>query len=240
MTSLNNGKSSIVLRCEGITRSFAIERADNSDLARLDVLRGISMNLYGGEILSIVGASGSGKSTLLHILGGLDTPTAGKVFWDDIDIDRLSDELLTAMRIRHVGFVFQFHHLLPEFSALENVMIAGMIGGMNRAEAGQRAEELLRRVGLQERARHKPSELSGGEQQRTAVARALANNPNVILADEPSGNLDSRSADHLMALIRELNAVEKQTFVVVTHNERYTEQSDRVLRMADGILEEIR
>jgi lipoprotein-releasing system ATP-binding protein len=226
-----------VLRAESISRAFSL---DGKEKPALEVLKGISFQVCEGEIISIIGASGSGKSTLLHILGGLDSPSSGKVFWDDKDISAIDEEALAKFRIRQVGFVFQFHHLLPEFTALENVMIAGMIGGKGKAESRDLGKRLLDRVGMSERLEHKPAELSGGEQQRTAVARALANSPRLIFADEPSGNLDSVSAEHLMNLVHELNAVERQTFVIVTHNERYAERSNRVFRMADGILHSVR
>ena len=226
-----------VLQCTDIRRSFSIDRKDGSQPVDLQILRGVTLEVPEGAVVSIVGASGSGKSTLLHILGGLDAPSAGSVAWSGESIASISDERLSALRIRHVGFVFQFHHLLPEFSAIENVAIAAMIGGKSKKDALEHATALLDRVGLAARAEHKPSELSGGEQQRTAIARALANNPKVILADEPSGNLDSTSAGLLMELILDLNAKEKQTFVIVTHNEDYARRSGRVLVMKDGLLQ---
>jgi lipoprotein-releasing system ATP-binding protein len=202
----------------------------------LHVLQGVDIEANEGEIISIVGASGSGKSTLLHILGGLDRPTEGSVFWNGKSIFELSEDGLARIRGGHVGFVFQFHHLLPEFTAQENVMIPLMIAGMGKNEAETRAGGLLDRVGVRERAGHKPGEMSGGEQQRVAVARAMANSPRVILADEPTGNLDSATSDQLYTLIRELNTSLKQTFIIVTHNERYASQSNRTFRMADGKL----
>jgi lipoprotein-releasing system ATP-binding protein len=202
----------------------------------LEILKGISLDIRPGEIISIVGASGSGKSTLLHILGGLDKPASGKVFWNDIDIATLKDEPLAKLRGIHVGFVFQFHHLLPEFTALENVSIPLRIQGTSEDQALRNAEALLVKVNLQNRLHHKPSELSGGEQQRVAVARALANSPRVILADEPSGNLDSASSAQLHELLWELNTTELQTFVIVTHNSQFARQSHRVFRIQDGVL----
>ena len=203
---------------------------------QLKVLVGADLDIFENEIISIVGASGSGKSTLIHLLGGLDRPTEGEVFWNDEEISRLPDEKLSALRSRYVGFVFQFHHLLPEFSALENVMLPQMIARRSRNESEIRATELLSKVGIRDRINHKPTELSGGEQQRVAMARALANRPRVILADEPSGNLDSTNSQQLLDMIIELNRVEGQSFVIVTHNESYVECAHRSFRMHDGKL----
>ena len=222
-----------IIRCSEIHKSFSVDRSEHS---RLEVLTGIDLDIHRGDFVSIVGASGSGKSTLLHILGGLDRPTSGTVYWGDEDIFSLSDETLATQRARNIGFVFQFHHLMPEFSAMENIMIPSMILGLSSSQAESRARELLSRVGLLERQHHRPNELSGGEQQRVAVARALANTPAVIFADEPSGNLDSGGSEQLHDLLIELNRVEGQTFVVVTHNDRLTEKSTRVFRMFDGKL----
>lgn len=223
----------IVVRCSEIRRSFQLDRKAVRDL---EILKGIDLSIAGGEVVTIVGASGSGKSTLLHILGGLDRPSSGAVFWEEKDLSRLDDDALALTRGHHVGFVFQFHHLLPEFSALENVLIPQMIQGKSGREINERAEELLRSVGLADRMQHHPSELSGGEQQRVAVARALANRPRVIFADEPTGNLDSASSSQLQELFGMLNETEKQTFVIVTHNEEFARHSDRVFRMQDGKL----
>jgi len=227
-----------ILRCLSIHKSFTLGRKSDSDLR---VLKGIDFEVSEGEIVSIVGASGSGKSTLLHILGGLDRPTEGTVFWKDSEIFKLGDEALAKLRGEHAGFVFQFHHLLPEFTALENVMIPIMIRNAHlhageRTQTEEGAKALLAKVGLSERLNHKPGELSGGEQQRVAVARALANHPRIIFADEPSGNLDSVSSQHLHDLILDLNKTQNQTFVIVTHNEKLAEQSQRVFRMDDGKL----
>ena len=187
-------------------------------------------------MIAILGASGSGKSTLLHILGGLDRPTKGKVFWAGDDIFQFGDEALSASRGKNVGFVFQFHHLLPEFTALENVMLPQMIAGVDQRQAQGRAAELLARVHVEHRGQHRPAELSGGEQQRVAVARALANRPPIILADEPSGNLDSENSAQLHELLQQLNKTEQQTFIIVTHNELLARQSHRSFRMMDGKL----
>jgi lipoprotein-releasing system ATP-binding protein len=225
-----------ILHCLNVHKTFSLDKKEVSDL---HVLKGIDFEVMVGEIVTIVGASGSGKSTLLHILSGLDKPTEGKVFWEDHDIATLNDETLAKRRREHVGFVFQFHHLLPEFTALENVVIPLMINGLSRSEAERRAHDLLMNVDLSSRAQHKPTELSGGEQQRVAVARALANNPRVVFADEPTGNLDSASSEDLYDLLGGLNAARKQTFVIVTHNEKFAERATRVFRMADGQLQRI-
>jgi lipoprotein-releasing system ATP-binding protein len=184
-------------------------------------------------VVSIVGASGSGKSTLLHILGGLDTPTSGMVRWGETDIATMSDEALAQLRGTTIGFVFQFHHLLNEFTALENVMIPLLIQNKSFVESDNRAKELLARVGLSDRLQHKPAELSGGEQQRVAVARALANRPKIIFADEPSGNLDSVSSDRLHALLLELNQQEGQTFIIVTHNAELASKCPILFELTD-------
>ena len=225
-----------ILRCSGLHKKYVL---DTTSASELHVLRGIDLEITQGEFITIVGASGSGKSTLLHILGGLDRPMEGKVFWSGHDIFSLSDDELAKLRGRSVGFVFQFHHLLPEFTALENVMIPQMILGTAPAEAEKRASELLARVNVGGRAGHRPGELSGGEQQRVAVARALANRPQIIFADEPSGNLDSQNSNQLHELLLELNRTEQQTFVIVTHNQQFSSRSSRVLEMADGTLKEL-
>lgn len=209
----------------------------STDGEALEVLKDVDLVVDQGEMIAIVGASGSGKSTLLHLLGGLDRPTSGSVHWAGRDIFAMKDDGLSRSRAVTIGFVFQFHHLLPEFSALENVMIPQMIVGKSSDEAQKRAVELLQRVHLSGRAQHRPAEMSGGEQQRVAVARALANRPLVVLADEPSGNLDSENSIRLHDLLVELNQTEQQTFVIVTHNEELARRSGRVLRMSDGRLE---
>lgn len=225
-----------LIRCTDIQKVYALDEKRGT---RLRVLNGIGLSITGGEIISIIGASGSGKSTLLQILGGLDRPTSGEVYWQESNIFSISDDALARLRNSTVGFVFQFHHLLPEFTALENVAIPMMIHGEVFASAAPRAAELLGKVGLRERLDHKPGELSGGEQQRVAVARALANAPQVIFADEPTGNLDSSGSEQLHELIRELNKTERQTFVIVTHNDRFAEQAHRTFRMADGVLTQL-
>lgn len=202
----------------------------------LNVLKGVSLTISKGEFITIVGASGAGKSTLLHILGTLDRPDKGQLKIGDTDVFKLNDKQLSAFRNKHIGFVFQFHHLLPEFTAIENVCIPAFIAKTAKNDAEKRAAELLDFLGLKERMHHKPSELSGGEQQRVAVARALINNPSVIFADEPSGNLDSANANDLHQLFFKLREQFNQTFVIVTHNEELANMADRKLVMRDGNL----
>lgn len=200
----------------------------------LEVLKGINLEIQKGEIISIVGASGAGKTTLLHIMGTLDKANTGDVMINNIAVSALPDKKLSEFRNKNIGFVFQFHHLLPEFTALENICIPSYIGGAKKKEAEEKASKLLDFLNLSERCHHKPSELSGGEQQRVAVARALINNPAVILADEPSGNLDSASAKELHKLFFSLRDEFKQTFVIVTHNEELANMADRKLVIKDG------
>ncbi len=202
----------------------------------LKVLKGVSLEVKKGEIVSIVGASGAGKSTLLQILGTLDSANEGVLEINETAINTLSEKKLSPFRNKNIGFVFQSHHLLPEFTALENVCIPAYIGKIGRQKAEQRAKELLTFLGLQDRLEHKPAELSGGEQQRVAVARALANNPAVILADEPSGNLDSKNAKELHELFFSLREQFQQTFVIVTHNQELAEMADRKLTIVDGVI----
>jgi lipoprotein-releasing system ATP-binding protein len=201
---------------------------------KVEVLRGVSISINRGEVVSIVGPSGSGKSTLLHILGTLDKADAGKVIMNDVELTALKGNKLAKFRNIHIGFVFQFHHLLPEFSALENVCIPGWLAGRKKSEVKKEALDLLAMLGLSERINNKPSELSGGEQQRVAVARALINKPDIILADEPTGNLDSANARDLHQLFFDLRKKFNQTFLIVTHNEELAKSSDRVLTMKDG------
>lgn len=203
---------------------------------KLKVLKGIDLEINKGEIVSIVGASGAGKTTLLHILGTLDRADNGNININRTDVNSLNDKKLSEFRNKNIGFVFQFHHLLPEFTAIENVCIPSFIGGTSKKEAEAKARKLLDFLGLTEREDHKPSELSGGEQQRIAVARALINNPTVILADEPSGNLDSASAKELHKLFFSLRDEFNQTFVIVTHNEELANMADRKLTIKDGII----
>jgi len=200
----------------------------------LEVLKGIDLHISKKEIVSIVGASGAGKSTLLHIIGTLDKADRGQLIIDGVQVNQLNDTDLAAFRNQKIGFVFQFHHLLPEFTALENICIPAYIGGMSKKDAIERAEELLKYLNLIDRKDHKPSELSGGEQQRVAVARALINKPAVVLADEPSGNLDSKSAQELHKLFFRLRDEMQQTFVIVTHNPELASMSDRTITIKDG------
>ncbi len=200
----------------------------------LQVLKGVDIAINKAEIASIVGPSGSGKSTLLHILGTLDKPDSGSIMLSNQTITNLSSKKLAAFRNRHIGFVFQFHHLLPEFTALENVCIPAWIAGTKKKEAEARALELLNMLGLSGRLQNKPNQLSGGEQQRVAVARALINNPDIVFADEPTGNLDSANAKELHQLFFDLRKQFNQTFLIVTHNEELAKLSDRVLQMKDG------
>lgn len=201
---------------------------------QLEVLKGVELELKKGEIVSIVGPSGSGKSTLLHILGTLDRPDKGEISINDNQINSLSDKQLADFRNNNVGFVFQFHHLLPEFTALENVCIPGWINGRKKKEVSDRAKTILESLGLGKRLENKPSALSGGEQQRVAVARALINDPLIIFADEPTGNLDSANARDLHQLFFDLRKQMNQSFLIVTHNEELARMSDRVLHMKDG------
>jgi len=200
------------------------------------VLNGIDLSINKGEVLAIVGASGVGKSTFLHILGGLDRPTSGKVLYGNVDVFTLDANRIARFRNEHVGFVFQFHHLLPEFSALENVMMPALIRGMNREQAGDSAAQMLNDVGLGGRLLHRPGEMSGGEQQRVAVARALMLSPDVVLADEPTGNLDVHTGEAVHDLLLSINKLKHITFVIVTHNDKLAIRADRVLRLTEGRL----
>ena len=200
----------------------------------LHVLKGVNLDISRGEIVSMVGPSGSGKSTLLHILGTLDEPASGEILLENRQLRTLKGRSLAAFRNRHIGFVFQFHHLLPEFTALENVSIPAWIAGRKKSEVRDRARQLLEILGVSHRMENKPAALSGGEQQRVAVCRALINQPDIVFADEPTGNLDSANARELHQLFFDLRKQLNQTFLIVTHNESLAEQSDRVLRMQDG------
>ncbi|MDF2447965.1 MAG: lipoprotein-releasing system ATP-binding protein LolD [Bacteroidota bacterium] len=204
---------------------------------KLEVLKGVNLHIQESEVVSIVGSSGAGKTTLLTILGTLDRPSSGEIIFNNVNITTLNEKKLAAFRNQHIGFVFQFHHLLPEFTALENVCIPAFINKTPKKQAELKAFELLDLLGLKQRADHKPSELSGGEQQRVAVARALINNPKVIFADEPSGNLDSENAQNLHQLFFRLRDELKQTIVVVTHNETLANMADRKLIMKDGAIQ---
>ncbi len=202
----------------------------------LHVLKGVDLHIKKGEVVSIIGKSGAGKSTLLHILGTLDKAQKGSLFIEEQDVLKLNQKQLAAFRNSHIGFIFQFHHLLPEFTALENVCIPAYIQKKSVADTEHRAKELLDYLGLSERLTHKPAQLSGGEQQRVAVARSLINNPGIIFADEPSGNLDTASSKELHQLIFKLREDFNQTFVIVTHNQELAQMSDRILEMEDGLI----
>ncbi len=215
-----------MIQAEGIQKAFGT----------LKVLKGIDLNINKGEIVSVVGASGAGKTTLLQIIGTLDRADKGKIIIKDTEVSTLNDKQLSAFRNANIGFVFQFHHLLPEFTAIENVMMPALIAKIPTSKARNKSIELLELLGLSERLSHKPSELSGGEQQRVAVARALVNEPAVVLADEPSGNLDSKSAEELHNLFFSLREKLNQTFVIVTHNSLLAKMADRTLTMHDGLI----
>ncbi len=203
---------------------------------QLQVLKGVNLQIDQSEIVSIIGKSGSGKSTLLHILGTLDQPDSGQVFIDGVDVSKLNSKEVAALRNTKIGFIFQFHHLLPEFTALENVLIPSMISKDYSSNQEKRAKELLDFLGLKDRIKHKPNQLSGGEQQRVAVARALINQPAVIFADEPTGNLDSESSEELHQLLLQLRNEFGQTFVIVTHSKELSKISDRTIIMQDGVI----
>ncbi|MFT3680372.1 MAG: ABC transporter ATP-binding protein [Ferruginibacter sp.] len=215
-----------MLTARGITKNYGA----------LPVLRGVDVDIKKGEIVSIVGSSGAGKSTLLHILGTLDKADSGQIFLEGNRVDELGGKKLAAFRNKNIGFVFQFHHLLPEFTAVENVSIPGWIAGTKKKQVTDRAVELLNTLGLGGRLDNKPQQLSGGEQQRVAVARALINNPSVVMADEPTGNLDSANAKDLHELFIDLRNKLNQTFLIVTHNEELAQMSDRILHMKDGLI----
>jgi len=222
-----------------ILRTVDLQKSYLSGPTELQVLKGVDITVEAGEIISIVGASGVGKSTLLNLIGALDRPTGGTVLYEGQDIFKLADRELARFRNWELGFVFQFHHLLPEFSAIENVMMPALIAGKRKEEARRLAAEFLENVGLAGREQHRPSELSGGEQQRVAVARALVNSPKVVLADEPTGNLDRKTSEEVHDLLWRLNERINQTFVIATHNESLAQQTDRVIRLVDGRAEEV-
>lgn len=218
----------LLLDIRDIKKSYRISKEKN-----LEVLKGINLQINREEIVAIVGKSGAGKSTLLHLIGTLDNPDSGKIFFDGTDVYAMKEKELSKFRNSKIGFIFQFHHLLPEFTAIENVMIPSMIEGK---EDRAKAENLLKEVGIEERINHRPNEISGGEAQRIAIARALINSPDLILADEPTGNLDTHNADAVMNLIFNLRDKFKQTFIIVTHNEEFAQRCDRVIRMNDGLI----
>ncbi|MGE4221211.1 MAG: ABC transporter ATP-binding protein [Alphaproteobacteria bacterium] len=219
-----------VLRLSGVVRTY------RQAAEPLDVLRGVNLSIRPGELVALIGPSGAGKSTLLHVTGLLERPDAGEVSIGGRDCGKLSDRERTLVRRRDIGFVYQFHHLLPEFSALENVMVAQMLTGLSRRQARAHAVDLLRSVGLTHRATHRPARLSGGEQQRVAIARALANGPRLLLADEPTGNLDSHTADEVFGLFSGLVRETRLAALVATHNPELARRMDRIVRLKDGVL----
>ena len=225
--------SGLVVQAEALAKTYAEGKL------RTPVFDGLDLKVEAGETVAIVGASGAGKSTLLHLLGGLDTPTSGEVYVSGQKMSSLSDSARGNLRNRALGFVYQFHHLLPEFTALENVMMPVMLGGADAATAAKRARELLEQVGLAHRIEHKPGELSGGERQRAAVARALVNRPACVLGDEPTGNLDEKTAANVFALMLELNRAQRTSLVLVTHDRRLARKLDRVLELHEGKLREL-
>jgi len=228
-----NNRGSIIMEAKTITRSYA------KGSGHMDVLKGVNLNIYEGEALCIVGSSGAGKSTLLHILGTLDKPTLGKVFFEGLDLTRKSAAELAKFRSQTMGFVFQFHHLLPEMTALENVVLPCRIAGENPSESLKRATKLLSQFGLEKRKDHYPSQLSGGEQQRVAIARALVRSPKILFADEPTGNLDSSNAQLIQDLFFELKREQKLTLVVVTHDLNFAARFPRCLELKDGMWSKI-
>jgi len=219
----------IILKAENIFKSYSVD-----EKSKVEVLKGVSIQLEKCKINMIIGASGAGKSTLLHVISGLDFPDSGNVFINSLNIFSMSEEKLSKFRNKHIGFVFQFHHLLPEFSALENVAIPIMIAGTSLNKAKQKASEILEMVGLKDRSNHKPSELSGGEAQRVAVARALANNPDIIFADEPTGNLDSTNSELIHQLIFDIRDKFQTTFLIVSHNPELIKLGETIYEMKDG------
>ncbi len=221
-----------LIKAEGLTKVY------HSGSAELEVLKGVHITIAAGELVAIHGPSGVGKSTLLHILGTLDRPTSGTVWFAGTAVNDLREKMLSRLRNRHIGFIFQFYHLLPEFTALENVLLPAMVNGCRLKSARTRAKELLDSVGLSQRETHKPDALSGGEQQRVAIARALINSPDIVFADEPTGNLDERTSGEIFDLIRRLNAESGTTFVIVTHETALARSAGRSLRLMEGRLEE--
>jgi lipoprotein-releasing system ATP-binding protein len=228
---MSNGK---IIQIRNLTRKYV----DGVEIIALD---GVDLNIEKGEFLAIVGPSGSGKSTLLNLIGILDTPTDGTILLKGIDITRMSDKERSRMRNQELGFIFQYHHLLPDFNALENVMMPLLINGIKPSKARENARQMLEEVGLGDRLHHRSNQLSGGQNQRVAIARALVNNPSIVIGDEPTGNLDSKSSENIYELLRKLNREHNQTFILVTHDERMAAKTDRIIRLVDGrIIEDSR
>jgi len=230
----NSTKDDIVLRTENLKKAYK----QGSD-QEVDALRGVDIAIHRGEMVSIMGSSGSGKTTLLNILGGLDVPSEGFVYIDDQDIAKMSDKELTMLRRTKIGFIFQSYNLLPVLSAFENVELPMLIAGVGQEERKQRALELLKVVGLEDRSRHKPDELSGGQKQRVAIARSLANKPSVLLCDEPTGDLDTKTGDQIMRLFEEINEKENQTIIIVTHDPAIAKRTIKTFHIKDGLIENI-
>lgn len=227
--------SNIVLQARNLYKSFSV----GSGKPPLQVLQGMDLEIRERSVTSIVGSSGSGKSTLLHILGGLDRADSGQIFWDNTDISGFSQDRLAEYRNKHIGFVFQFHHLLPEFTALENVSMPALIAGISQKAAFTRARALLKRFGVENREQHRPAQLSGGEQQRVSMARALMNNPRIILADEPTGNLDETNTNIILDLLFELRDTEGVSVLLITHEKEIATRSDSILELKNGVLKSI-
>lgn len=222
------------IRIENISKTFHIGSAT------LQVLKSVTLEIHAREMVSIVGASGAGKSTLLHVLGALDRPSEGRIFYDDVNVFDLNEGELSKFRNSHIGFVFQFHHLLPEFTAAENVMMPLLISRIPRSQALEQASRALETVGLQARLHHKPGELSGGEQQRVAIARAIVNEPAVVFADEPTGNLDTKTGEAIRDVLHRLNQENGMIVVLVTHNEPLAQTADRIIHLTDGEIQEVK
>ena len=220
-----------IIQIKNLTKIFG----DGVDIKALD---GVDLNIEQGEFLAIVGPSGSGKSTLLNQIGILDTPTGGTILLDGVDVTKMSDKQRSITRNKQLGFIFQYHHLLPDFNALENVMMPMLINGVRRSKARKIASKMLEEVGLGDRMKHRPNQLSGGQNQRVAIARALVNKPSIVIGDEPTGNLDSKASDNIYELLRKLNREHNQTFILVTHDKHMAEKTDRIIQLVDGKIAE--
>ncbi|WP_048165887.1 ABC transporter ATP-binding protein [Palaeococcus pacificus] len=224
----------VVLETQNLVKNYYIGRK-----IVVPALRGIDLKIYEGEFVAIIGPSGSGKTTLLNMLGLLDRPTGGKIFIDGLDVSNLRDNQLSEIRLRKIGFIFQYYNLMPILTALENVELPMVLAGVSRKKRIKRAKDLLKAVGLEKFAHHKPTEMSGGQQQRVAIARALANNPSIVLADEPTGNLDTKTSEEIIQLLRKINKEKGTTFVVVTHDPEVADNADRIFQIRDGLLKEV-